>query len=115
MSPRLERSASSRRIPKYQLSQGWLLQEGGFMDTKDRNSRAPVARRKSGQPAAIDRRTFLARSAGFAGAAAAGLATKAAAQDTPPAVPKWMQEQGSPLNAYGQRSKFEDSVKRYVG
>ena len=61
----------------------------------------------------MDRRTFLARSAGMA---AAGLAaTVAKAEDAPPGVPKWMQEQGGPLNGYGQRSKFEESVKRYLG
>ena len=84
------------------------------MDAKNRSSRAPLARSSSGQPDRIGRRTFLARGAGIAGAAAAGIAAQAAAQDAPPAAPKWMQEQGAPLNAYGQRSKFEESVKRYV-
>src|SRR5687768_16363967 len=57
------------------------------------------------------RRDFLARSAGIVGATVTGLA----AAEQPPAVPKWMQEQGAPLNAYGQRSKFEESVRRYLG
>ena len=64
----------------------------------------------------LDRRAFLARGAGIAGAAAAGIAAStASAQDAAPVVPKWMQEQGAPLNAYGERSKFEEGVKRYVG
>ena len=85
------------------------------MDHNKRVSRAPAARllsEHSSSSSKVDRRTFLARSAGIA----AGLvATSAKAEDAPPAVPKWMQEQGASLNGYGQRSKFEESVKRYVG
>ena len=66
----------------------------------------------NGSFSVIDRRTFLVRTAGIAGAA---VATWARADDAPPAVPKWMQEKGAPLNSYGQRSKFEEPVKRYVG
>ena len=83
------------------------------MDEKNRISRAPIERSSSKQSSKINRRTFLARGAGIA---AAGLAaTSVNAEDSPPGVPKWMREQGGPLNGYGQRSKFEDSVKRYVG
>jgi len=83
------------------------------MDKMNRVSRAPAERPSAGKSNKIDRRTFLARGAGIA---AAGLAaTVAKAEDAPPAVPKWMQEQGAPLNGYGQRSKFEEPVKRYVG
>jgi sulfane dehydrogenase subunit SoxC len=83
------------------------------MDKMNRVSRAPAARPSARNSNKIDRRTFLARGAGIA---AAGLAaTVAKAEDAPPAVPKWMQEQGAPLNGYGQRSKFEEPVKRYVG
>ena len=83
------------------------------MDKMNRVSRAPAARPSARKSNKIDRRTFLARGAGIA---AAGLAaTVAKAEDAPPAVPTWMQEQGAPLNGYGQRSKFEEPVKRYVG
>ena len=83
------------------------------MDKMNRVSRAPAARPSAGNSNKIDRRTFLARGAGIA---AAGLAaTVAKAEDAPTAVPRWMQEQGAPLNGYGQRSKFEEPVKRYVG
>ena len=75
-----------------------------------------VSDRSSGpaddSPGRTDRRAFLVRTAGIAGAAVAG---RAHAEDAPPAVPKWMREQGGPLKGYGQRSKFEESVKRYVG
>jgi sulfane dehydrogenase subunit SoxC len=85
------------------------------MDRKHGSSRAPVESSSPKQSGQIDRRTFLTRSAGIAGAAATGLATQAAAQEAPPAVPKWMLEPGAPLNAYGQRSRYEEPVKRYVG
>src|SRR6267142_127679 len=63
----------------------------------------------------IDRRTFLARGAGVAGAAAAGLVAPAArAADAPPAVPPWMQVPGKPMSGYGQPSKFEEPVKRFL-
>jgi sulfane dehydrogenase subunit SoxC len=63
----------------------------------------------------IDRRTFLARGAGVAGAAAAGLVAPAArAAEAPPAVPPWMQVPGKPMSGYGQPSKFEEPVKRFV-
>ena len=83
------------------------------MDRNNRSSQAPIAPHSSEASSKVDRRTFLARGAGIA---AAGLAATAAkAEDAPPALPKWMQEQGAPLNAYGQRSKFEEPVKRYLG
>jgi sulfane dehydrogenase subunit SoxC len=76
-------------------------------------SQALVARLPSTKSHKIDRRAFLVRGAGIA---ASGLAsTVVKAEEAPPALPKWMQEPGAPLNAYGQRSKYEESVKRYVG
>lgn len=85
------------------------------MGRRNQSSRAPAVRPHSEGSSKIDRRAFLAR-AGIAGAAATGLvASTARAADAPPAVPKWMQEQGAPLNAYGQRSKFEESVRRELG
>jgi sulfane dehydrogenase subunit SoxC len=82
------------------------------MDAKNRTSRAPLARRTSGQPAAIDRRTFLARSAGIAGAAAAGMAAPEAVAQVLESVPPWMQAMGAPMRGYGQPSKFEEKVLR---
>jgi sulfane dehydrogenase subunit SoxC len=65
---------------------------------------------------ATDRRAFLARSASIAGAAAAGFASTVvrAAEEAPPAVPKWMQTPGAPMRGYGQPSRFEEPVKRFV-
>ena len=86
------------------------------MDSKDRSSRAPTARSFSRQPDRIDRRTFLARGAGVAGAAVTGLAASEALAQAPggssPAVPPWMQTMGTPMRGYGTVSKFEEPVKR---
>jgi len=65
----------------------------------------------------IKRRTFLARSAGIAGAAAtAGLTATAAraAAEAPLGVPKSMLTPGAPMRGYGQPSRFEEPVKRFV-
>ena len=82
------------------------------MDTRDRSSRAPVARPHSRQPEKIDRRAFLARSAGIAGAAAAGMAAPEAVAQVLDSVPPWMQTMGAPMRGYGQPSKFEEKVLR---
>ena len=90
------------------------------MDRNNRSSRAPGARPiaehsgNSRHSSRIDRRTFLARGAGIAGAAATGLAATVAraAADAPPAVPKWMQTPGAPFRGYGQPSKYEEKVQR---
>lgn len=90
------------------------------MDRNNRSSRAPAARPisehsgTSGHSSKIDRRTFLARGAGIAGAAATGLAATVAraADDAPPAVPKWMQIPGAPFRGYGQPSRYEEKVQR---
>ncbi|HZM45438.1 MAG TPA: sulfite dehydrogenase [Burkholderiales bacterium] len=86
------------------------------MGRKIQSPRAPQALPPSGQssdglPAKIDRRGFLARGAGIAGAAAAGIAPQAAAQDAT-AVPPWMQTMGTPMRGYGNPSKFEEKVLR---
>lgn len=64
----------------------------------------------------LDRRAFLARSAGLAGAATVGLAAKApqAAEVAPIGVPPWMQTMGVPMRGYGQPSKFEAKVLRPI-
>jgi sulfane dehydrogenase subunit SoxC len=84
------------------------------MDRKHRFSWAPDARPISKQPGRIDRRTFLARGAGIAGAAAAGMTatTARAADDAPLAILKWMQAPGAPFRGYGMPSRFEEPVKR---
>ena len=51
----------------------------------------------------------------MAGAAAAGLVAPAArAADAPSAVSPWMQAPGKPMSGYGQPSKFEEPVKRFL-
>lgn len=91
------------------------------MDSEDREQRfpdtvpRPASDSVSPQYAAnLNRRTFLARSAGFAGAAAGVLAATAAraAEAVPPAIPPWMQSMGTPMRGYGQPSKFEAKVLR---
>ncbi len=62
-------------------------------------------------PGRTSRRRFLAASAGMAGAAAAGIAPQAAAQEGA-AVPPWMQTMGTPMRGYGTPSKFEEKVLR---
>lgn len=81
------------------------------MDPKDRNSRAPLARSAAIKPERIDRRTFLARGASVAGAAAGLAAADAAAQET---VPAWMQTPGAPMRGYGTPSSFEAKTQRTV-
>src|SRR5688500_7032400 len=87
---------------------------GETMARKKPASQAPVVRPVSGEISKPDRRAFLARSAGIAGAAAAGLTanTAQAAGDSPPAVPQWMQTMGAPMRGYGNPSKFEGKVLR---
>ena len=60
------------------------------------------------------RRAFLKRGAAVAGAAAsAGLAQGAAAQGL--AGQPWERVYGAPFNGYGQPSRFEQPVMRYIG
>ncbi|HEX2479031.1 MAG TPA: sulfite dehydrogenase [Geminicoccaceae bacterium] len=82
------------------------------MGRKNQSLRAPTARSRS-DGSSINRRTFLARSAGIAGAAAAGMTAKSAsAQDAAMTVPPWMQTMGAPMRGYGNPSKFEAKVLR---
>jgi sulfane dehydrogenase subunit SoxC len=82
------------------------------MGRKNQSLRAPTARSRS-EGSSINRRTFLARSAGIAGAAAAGMTAKSAsAQDAAMTVPPWMQTMGAPMRGYGNPSKFEAKVLR---
>jgi sulfane dehydrogenase subunit SoxC len=81
------------------------------VDTKRRTSRALISRADPAQPDR-NRRTFLARSAGLAGAAAAGLGAAEAAAQGLESVPPWMQTMGAPMRGYGQPSKFEAKVLR---
>jgi sulfane dehydrogenase subunit SoxC len=64
----------------------------------------------------LGRRTFLVQGAGIAGAAAAGLTATAAraAEEAPPGLPQWMLSPGAPMRGYGQPSRFEEPVKRFV-
>src|SRR5688572_19403270 len=85
----------------------------------DRNNRSkPTLRERSAsEPTSpTGRRTFLVRGMGLAGAAATGglTATTQAAEGVPPGVPKWMLTPGTPMRGYGQPSKFEEPVKRFV-
>ncbi len=91
------------------------------MDEKIRSSRAPVAlahqkeselaETKAGR---IGRRAFLARGAAITSAAAAGgLATGANAQGL--AGQPWERVYGAGFRGYGQPSRFEQPVQRYVG
>ena len=76
-----------------------------------REARPPSVDSSERPSGTMDRRGFLARSAGIAGAAAAGIAPQAAAQDAT-AVPQWMQTMGTPMRGYGNPSKFEEKVLR---
>jgi sulfane dehydrogenase subunit SoxC len=71
---------------------------------------AEAARARTG------RRAFLAHGIGVVGTAAAGLVPSygRAAQDATREVPRWMQTPGAPMRGYGQPSKFEEPVKRFV-
>jgi sulfane dehydrogenase subunit SoxC len=86
------------------------------MDPNNPIQRMPTAQSTSEPTRATGRRAFLARSAGIAGAAAAGFAAKAAraAEEAPPGMPRWMQTPGAPMRGYGQPSRFEEPVKRFV-
>ena len=74
-------------------------------------TRSPSGHSSDDLPRRSGRRRFLAQSAGIAGAAAAGIAPPAAAQDAT-AVPPWMQTMGAPMRGYGTPSKFEEKVLR---
>ena len=85
------------------------------MEQKKRIAREPDSRVPAGDPGksrTIDRRAFLARSAGVAGAAATGWSAPAALAQGLENVPPWMQAMGAPMRGYGQPSKFEAKVLR---
>jgi sulfane dehydrogenase subunit SoxC len=84
------------------------------MERKNRIAREPhtsVPAADAGKSRRIDRRTFLARSAGMAGAAAGWSAPEALAQGLE-RVPPWMQTMGAPMRGYGKPSQFEAKVQR---
>src|SRR5688572_8615010 len=83
----------------------------------NRDNRIKQLSAKPPASAATGRRAFLTRSAGITAATAiAGLATHAgaAADEALPAVPRSMLTPGTPMRGYGQPSKFEEPVKRFV-
>lgn len=86
------------------------------MDRNNPIKLTPTGQSASERTPATSRRAFLARGAGIAGAAAAGFASTAvrAVEDASPGVPKWMQTPGAPMRGYGQPSRFEEPVKRFV-
>ena len=85
----------------------------------NRRSASPESRSESHGP--VERRAFLARGVKVAGAlAAGGVASTAgaqarAAESIGGQFPSWMTTEGAPMRAYGQPSKFEEPVKRFVG
>jgi sulfane dehydrogenase subunit SoxC len=81
------------------------------MNRTKRDLPKPTTSSRPENPRAIDRRTFLAHSAGLAGAAAASVAAPARALDD---VSPWSLSPGKPMSGYGQPSKFEEPVKRFV-
>ena len=63
----------------------------------------------------LHRRLFLTGGAATLGAGALGLLTaRPVTAAPPPEVPEWMKAPGAPLSGYGQRSRFEEGVQRYV-
>jgi sulfane dehydrogenase subunit SoxC len=90
------------------------------MDHNDRTKRTPMGRSVSEPPGRIDRRAFLARTAGIAGATvsgalAAGAARGAyAAEPNPLGIAPWQTVPGTPAGGYGQPSPFEKSVLRHL-
>ncbi len=63
----------------------------------------------------LHRRLFLTGGAVTLGAGALGLLTARPVESAPPPeLPEWMQAPGAPLSGYGQRSRFEAGVQRYV-
>jgi sulfane dehydrogenase subunit SoxC len=87
------------------------------MDRNNRSKPTLTQRSDSESASPTGRRTFLARGMGIAGAAATGgltATTTQAAEGAPPGVPKWMLTPGTPMRGYGQPSKFEEPVKRFV-
>ena len=63
----------------------------------------------------LHRRVFLGGGAALLGTGALDLMTARPAVAAPPDLADWMRAPGGPLSGYGQRSRFEDSVQRYVG
>jgi len=64
----------------------------------------------------LHRRLFLTGSATIIGASGLGLLTAQPVRDaSPPALPDWMKAPGAPMSSYGQRSRFEQDVQRYLG
>lgn len=63
----------------------------------------------------LHRRLFLSGGAAALGAGTLGLLTaRPTAAAPPPETPEWMKAPGTPLSSYGQRSRFEEGVQRYV-
>src|SRR5262249_10604092 len=83
------------------------------MSHKNQSSRTQAVRPSSEDARKKSRRSFLARSAGIAGASVTALTarTAQAAQEIAPAPP-WMQTMGAPMRGYGQPAKYEDKVVR---
>jgi len=63
----------------------------------------------------MHRRVFLTGGAALLGAGGLALMTARTAAGAPPDMAEWMRVPGTPLSGYGQRSRFEDGVQRYVG
>ncbi len=61
----------------------------------------------------IHRRMFLTQGAAMAGSL--GLLSATPSHAEPLEIPPWMKAPGSHMSAYGQRSRYEDSVQRVVG
>ena len=77
---------------------------------READSRVPAG--DTGKSRKIDRRAFLARSAGVAGAVAAGWSAPPALAQGLQNVPPWMQTMGAPMRGYGKPSPFEAKVLR---
>jgi len=87
------------------------------MDRNDRTKRTPMGRSVSEPRGTIGRRTFLARSAGIASAAVAGVAASAGlapgANAQGLAGQPWERVYGAAFTGYGQPSRFELPVVRH--
>ena len=81
----------------------------------DQPTRKPDAPLPAASAPAPNRRKFLTQGLTAAGAAVAGIALPArAAEPVGKEFPAWSTVIGKPLNGYGQPSRFEEPVKRYV-
>jgi sulfane dehydrogenase subunit SoxC len=84
--------------------------KGDDIKTANQAAKDEAAKDRAAGNGLLDRRLFL-RSGLLAGVSGAGLMTEAV-QAEPLTIPKWTLEPGSPFNAYGKPSKFEDKVVR---